>query len=120
VAAAGARCARQPAQPPDDERHDENRQPDQRAVLEDGGPDRGEADGGAGPGQLGPLLGQARGAVLGVIARRCQGVLTPDSRAITAAARPMAAMAIARIWGRRDRGSGCPWRSACWLARHSA
>lgn len=120
MAGAGARGARHPAQPPDDGGHGENRQPDQRAVLEDGAPDGGEADGGAGPGQFGPLLGQPGGAVLGVIARRCQGVLTPDSRAMTAAARPMAAMAIARIWGRRERGSGCPWRSACWLALHSA
>jgi len=119
VAAVGARCPGQPAQPPDDDGDDENRQPDQRAVLENGGPDRGEADGGAGPGQFGPLLGQPRRAVLGVIARRCQEVLTPDSRAITAAARPMAAMAMARIWGRRERGSGCLWRSACWLALHS-
>ena len=119
MAAVGDRGAGQPAQPPDDRRHDQDRQPDQWAVLEDGGPDGGEADGGAGPGQLGPLLGQPRGAVLGVIAGRVQGVLTPDSKAITAAARPMAVMAMARIWGRRDRGSGCLRRSARWLALHS-
>ena len=119
MAAVGARRAGQPAEPPDDGGHGEHRQPDQRAVLEDGGPDGGEADGGAGPGQFGPLLGQPRRAVLGVVAGRLQGVFTPDSRAITAAARPMAVMAMARIWGRRERGSGRPWRSACWLARHS-
>jgi hypothetical protein len=119
VAAAGDRPAGQPAQPPDDRGHDENRQPDHRAVLEDGGPDGSEADGGARPGQFGPLLGQPGGAVLGVIAGRVQWVLTPDTRAITAAARPMAVMAMARIWGRRERGSGCPWRSARWLVLHS-
>ena len=119
MTAAGTRRARQPAQPPDDRGHGENRQPDQRVVLEDGGPDGGEADRGARPGQFGPLLGQPWGAVLGAVAGRAQGVLTPDTRAITAAARPMAVMAMARIWGRWERGSGRPWRSACWLARHS-
>ena len=119
MTAAGTRRARQPAQPPDDRGHGENRQPDQRAVLEDSGPDGGEADRGARPGQFGPLLSQPWRAVLGAIAGRAQGVLTPDTRAITAAARPMAVMAMARIWGRWERGSGRPWRSACWLARHS-
>jgi hypothetical protein len=108
VATLGDRRAGHPAQPPDHRGHDEDRQPDQRAVLEDGGPDGGEADGGAGPGQFGPFLGQSRGAVLGVIAGRLQGVLTADSTAITAAARPMTVIAMARIWGRRERGSGCP------------
>ena len=119
MAAAGARRAGKSAQPPDDHGHGENRQPDHRPVLENGGPDGGEADRGAGPGQFGPLLGQPRGAVFGVAAGRVQGVLTPDTTATTAAARPMAVIAMARIWGRRERGSGCPWRSACWLARHS-
>src|SRR6516164_3693310 len=79
VAAAGARRAGQSAQPPDDHGHGENRQPDHRPVLENGGPDGGEADRGAGPGQFGPLLGQPRGAVFGVAAGRVQGVLTPDT-----------------------------------------
>ena len=119
MAAAGARRAWHPAQPPDDHGHGENRQPDHRPVLEDGGPDGGEADRGAGPGQFGPLLGQSRGTVLGVVAGRVQGVLTPDTKAMIVAARPMAVMAMARIWGRRERGRGCRWRSARWLALHS-
>jgi len=119
VAARGDHRAGQPAQPPDDRGHDEDRQPDQRAVLEDGGPDGREPDGGTGPGQFGPLFGQPRRAVLGLVTCRLQELVTPDSRAITAAARPMAVMAMARIWGRRERGRGCRWRSARWLALHS-
>ena len=108
MAALGDHRAGQPAQPPDDRGHHEDRQPDQRAVLEDGGPDGREPDAGAGPGQFGPLFGQPGGAVLSVVTGRLQELFTPDSRAITAAARPMAVIAMARIWGRRERGSGCP------------
>src|SRR5436190_2168966 len=109
--------AGQPAQPPHDGAEDEDRQPDHRAVLEDGGPEGREADGRAGPGQLGPLAGQPRVGVLDVVGRllpgrglsrrRVHGTPTADSSASTAAVRPMTVMAIARIWGRRERGSGC-------------
>jgi hypothetical protein len=129
VGASHVRRAGQPAEPPDDDGQDDDRQPDRGVVPEDGGPDGSEGDGGAGPGQLGPLAGQPRIGLLEVRSRRLsgwrvpclrvQGVLTADSRASAAASRPMAAMAIARMWGSRERDSGSPWRSARWLAFHS-
>ena len=124
MAAGAARRAGQPAQPPDDGGQDEDRQPDRGAVLENDAPDGREGDGRAGPGQLGPFAGQPGGAVLGIggwrwAGWRFQRALTPDSTASTAAARPMAAMANARIWGRRERAIGSPWRSARWLPLHS-
>jgi hypothetical protein len=124
VAAGGGRGAGQPAEPPDDGGQDEDRQPDRGPVLEDDAPDGRKGDGRAGPGQLGPFAGQPRGTVLGIVGCRGAGgrfqrTVTADSTASTAAARPMAAMANARIWGRRERASGSPWRSARWPAFHS-
>ena len=119
MGAAGVRRAKKPAEPPHDGADDDDRQPGQWAVSEEAGADGREGDGGAVPGQFGPLPGQARLGLLGVVSGRFQGALTPDSRASAAASRPTAAMVIARIWGRRERGSGSPWRSARWLAFHS-
>ena len=118
------RRAGKPAQPPDHGGQDQDRQPDPGVVLEYDGPDGRERDGGAGPGQFGAFAGQPGIGLLDVggwrFARlRVQGALTADSRASAAASRPMTVIAIARIWGRRERGSGSPWRSARWLAFHS-
>ena len=124
MGAARVRGAGQPAEPPDDGADDENRQPDEWGELEEAGPDGREGDRGTVPGQFGPLPRQPGVGVPDAFGRRfrrgcVQGALTPDSRASTAATRPMAVMAMARIWGRRDRGIGRPWRSARWLAFHS-
>jgi len=124
VGAAGVRRTGQPAEPPDDGADDDDRQPHQRAVSEEAGANGREGDGGAVPGQFGPLAGQPGVGIRDAAGRRfplrcIQGALTPDSSASTAATRPMAVMATARIWGSRERGSGCPWRSARWLAFHS-
>ena len=124
MGASRARRAGQSAKPPDDGGQDEDGQPDRGMVLEDDSPDGREGDGGAGPGQFGPLAGQPWVGVLDVVGRRFpgwpfQGPLTTDRRASAAASRPMAAMAIARICGRWERASGSPWRSARWLAFHS-
>ena len=117
----GARRAGQVAQPPDDSGQDQDREADHRAVLEDGAPDRREGDGRPGPGQFGPLTGQPRVGVLDVLGRRLrlQCALTPEITASMAATRAMAAMAIARKWGRRERFSGSLRRSARWFAFHS-
>ena len=124
MSASRVQRAGKPAQPPDDGGQDQDRQPDLGVVLEYDGPDGREGDGGAGPGQLGPFAGQPGIGLLDVGGwrfprLRVQGALTADSRASAAASRPMTAIAIARICGSRERGSGSPWRSARWLALHS-
>jgi hypothetical protein len=119
VPGASALCAGQPPEPPDNGGHDQDREPDQRAELENRTPDGGEGDGRPGPGQFGPFAGQSRVGVLDVLAGRFQCALTPEITASTAAARAMAAMAAARNCGSRERFSGAPMRSARWLLLHS-
>src|SRR5438552_13419637 len=104
---------------PDDWNHGQDDGPERHVHLEQRGADGGERYRGSHPGQPGPLPGQARIAVFGIVGLSHRGYLTADSSKTTADRTATAVMVAVRITGRNDRGTGSPRRSACRLRTHS-
>src|ERR1035441_1453047 len=94
---AAACRAGQPAKLPDQGAEHQDGDPRVRVALEYDATQRSERDCGPGPGQLSALPCQPGIGVLDVVWRRHRCVLTADSSASAAAARPMIAKVTARI-----------------------